>query len=55
MIDLIDFATQAENYRGRDVRMVEHALQRALQLLRIWADGLRAAVSMGKVSSRHRH
>ena len=50
MIDLIDLAAQAENQRRRNIRMSEHALERALQLFGIRADGMAAAFAV-----RERH
>ena len=46
MIDLIYFASETEDDRGRDVGMIEHAGQSALQLHRIGADRVPAALTM---------
>ncbi len=38
MTDLVDFTTQTQNERCRNIRMVQHALQRPLQLFGIGTD-----------------
>ena len=48
MIDLIHFAAQAENHRRRNVRMIQHAGQRAPQLRQVRPRRLSAAVAMRK-------
>ena len=48
MIDLVDFAAQAEDDRRRNVRMHQHAAQRAPQLIDIGADGVSAAFAVRK-------
>ena len=46
--DLVHFATQPQNQRCRNVWMMEHARQRALQLLGIGPDRVSAAFAVGK-------
>ncbi len=48
MIDLVALAAQADNQRGRNIRVHQHAAERAPQLIHVGTEGVPAAFAVGK-------